>query len=144
DRRIERSRDMRKVFEIGGLAAAVVLIAFGVTAIVMGVNGRGTVSSSLKAQYITGTPDMTPAAIKAEAAKAGISSSVKQWPTQAIAGKAIVSGALARQFAMYMNVHALEATGGFTYSQMGIYTAKPGTPKAQILPGGGTDDTAYA
>ena len=31
---------MRKVFEIGGIVAAAVLVAFGVAAIVMGVNGR--------------------------------------------------------------------------------------------------------
>ena len=41
---------MRKVFEIGGLVAAVVLVAFGATAIVMGINGRTTVSNSLKAE----------------------------------------------------------------------------------------------
>lgn len=34
---------MRKVFELGGVVAAAVLIAFGITAIVMGVNGRSTV-----------------------------------------------------------------------------------------------------
>ena len=27
---------------------------------------------------------------------------------------------------------------------MGIYTAKPGTPKSQLEPGGGTNNTAYA
>jgi len=43
-----------------------------------------------------------------------------------------------------MNIHALEATGGFTYSQMGIYTAKPDAPKSQLEPGGGTNNTQYA
>ena len=38
---------MRKLFEIGGLVAAAILIAFGVAAIVMGVNGRSTVQTSL-------------------------------------------------------------------------------------------------
>ena len=33
---------MRKWFEIGGIAAAVILIAFGIGAIVMGFNGRDT------------------------------------------------------------------------------------------------------
>ena len=32
---------MRKVFEIGGIVAAAILVAFGVASIVMGVNGRG-------------------------------------------------------------------------------------------------------
>ena len=39
---------------------------------------------------------------------------------------------------------SLEATHGFTYSQMGIYIAKPGAPKAELMPGGGTDNVAYA
>ena len=73
---------MRKVLEIGGFFAAAILIVFGITAIVMGFNGRSTVSSSLKNQYIVGTPDMTPAAIKAEATKAHVNSAVKFWPTQ--------------------------------------------------------------
>src|SRR5205823_7109346 len=69
-KRSERSRDMRRIFEIGGLIAAVVLIAFGIAAIVMGVNGRSTVNSSLKQEQITGTPDMTPQAIAGEVTSA--------------------------------------------------------------------------
>jgi len=134
---------MKKFLEWGGVAAGVVLIAFGVAAIVLGVNGRSTVQSSLKLEQIVGTPDMTPAAIKAEAQKAGLPSSIKL-PTVAVAGKQINSGASARAFASYMRIHALEATGGYVYSQMGIYTAQPGTPKSQLLPGGGTDNTQYA
>ena len=38
---------MRKVFEIGGMVAAAILIAFGIATLVMGVNGRSTVQSSL-------------------------------------------------------------------------------------------------
>ncbi len=38
---------MRKAFELGGVLAAAVLIAFGIAAIVMGVNGRSTVNNSL-------------------------------------------------------------------------------------------------
>lgn len=133
---------MRKYFEIGGLVAAVVLVAFGAVAIVMSVNGRSTVGSELKQQQIVGTPDMTPAGIKAEAQKAGLKNI--SFPTCSVANKAVNSGARARCFAEYMRIHALEATGGFVYSQMGIYTAKPGTPKAQLMPGGGTDNTQFA
>jgi hypothetical protein len=43
-----------------------------------------------------------------------------------------------------MRIHALEATGGYTYSQMGRYQAKPGTPAAQLAKGGGTDNPVYA
>ena len=56
----------RKLFEIGGVVAAAVLIAFGIAAIVMSVNGHSTVNDSLKQEQITGTPDMTPAAIAPE------------------------------------------------------------------------------
>jgi hypothetical protein len=135
---------MRKAFEIGGLVAAAVLIAFGVVAIVMGVNGRQTVNNSLSHEYIVAGADMTPSAIKAEAQKAGIASAVKQWPTMDIAGKTIDTGPEAQAMAQYMHIHALEATGGYTYAQMGIYTAKPGTPKSQLEPGGGTSNAEFA
>jgi hypothetical protein len=135
---------MRKLFEIGGLVAAAVLIAFGVTAIVMGINGRNTVDNSLSHEYITAGADMTPTAIKAEAQKAGISSAVKDWPTMNIANQKVDTGAKARAMAQYMHIHALEATGGFTYAQMGIYMAKPGTPKSQLMAGGGTDNSSFA
>jgi len=135
---------MRKALEIGGFIAAAVLIVFGVVAIVMGVNGRNTVNNSLSHEYIVAGSDMTPSAIKAEAQKAGIASAVKQWPTMNIAGKTIDTGPEAQAMSQYMHIHALEATGGYTYAQMGIYTAKPGTPKSQLMTGGGTDNTAFA
>ena len=135
---------MRKALEIGGFVAAAVLVVFGVVAIAMGVNGRQTVNNSLSHEYIVAGSDMTPSAIKAEAQKAGIASSVKQWPTMDIAGKTIDTGPEAQAMAQYMHIHALEATGGFTYAQMGIYTAKPGTPKAQLEAGGGTSNAEFA
>jgi putative lipase involved disintegration of autophagic bodies len=57
---------MRKGLEIGGAIAAVVLIAFGIGAIVLGANGKSTVENSLTREQITGTPDMTPAVIQEE------------------------------------------------------------------------------
>jgi hypothetical protein len=135
---------MRKAFELGGLLAAAALILFGIIAIQMGASGRHTVSKSLKNEYIVGTPDMTPSAIKAEAQKAGVASSVTLWPTESVANQKIDSGHKARLMAEYMRIHTLEATHGFTYAQMGIYTAKPGTPKSQLMPGGGTDSATYA
>ena len=135
---------MRKYFEFGGLVAAVVLIVFGAVAITMGVDGRSTVNKSLKNEFIVGTPDMTPSAIRAEAQKAGIASAVTVWPTKSVANQKIDTGAKARLMAEYMRIHTLEATHGFTFAQMGIYTAKPGTPKAQLMPGGGTDDATSA
>ncbi len=135
---------MRKVFEIGGLVAAAVLIVFGVVAIVMGFNGRSTVNNSLKQEQIVGTPDMTPAAITAEATKAGLKTSNVPIPTCTVANKPVTDGASARCFAQYMRIHTLDATGGYVYSQMGIYTAAANAPKSQLMPGGGTDNVKYA
>jgi hypothetical protein len=134
---------MRKLFELGGVVAAAVLIALGITTIVMGFNGRSTVNSSLKQEYIVGSPDMTPSAIAAEAKEAKLPSSIAL-PTCNVAGKAIDTGDEARCFAQYMRIHALEATGGFSYAQMGRFQAKPGTPAAQLAKGGGTDNPDLA
>ena len=135
---------MRKLFEIGGVVSAAVLIAFGIAAIVMGVNGRDTVRHSIKQEQIVGTPDMTPAAIKAEAKKAGLPVAGLDIPSTAVAGKKIDSGDRARAFAGYMRIHALEASGGLTYAQMGRFMAKPGTP-AKLTDGqGATSDEQYA
>ena len=117
---------MRKFFEIGGLLAGAVLIAFGVAAIVLGFNGRSTVNDSLKQEQIVGTPDMTPAAITAEAKAAGLDTSKISMPTVSVAGKAVNNGARARAFATYMRIHALEATGGLTYSEMPRYASQNG------------------
>jgi hypothetical protein len=140
--RIGARRDLRTLFEWGGFAAAAILIAFGIAAIAMGFNGRSTVSSSLKTEKIVGTPDMTPAAIKAEAAKAGLKGIT--FPTCSVAGKAVNGGSTARCFAQYMRIHALEATGGFTYAQMGQFQALPNAPKSELAPGGGTSNPKFA
>jgi len=133
---------MKKLLEFGGVAAGIILVAFGVAAIILGVNGKNTVSSELKQEQIVGTPDMTPAGIKTEAQQAGLKNI--SFPTCSVAGKAVNSGTRARCFAEYMRIHSLEATGGIVYAQMGQYEAKPGTPKAQLTPDGATSNTAYA
>ena len=135
---------MRKLFQIGGFVSAAVLIAFGIGAIVMGVNGRSTVRDSLKQEFIVGSPDMTPALIKAEAKEAGLDVATLSLPTVSVAGKAIDSGTEARAFASYMRIHALEASGGLTYSQMGRFAAKPGTPAKFTDGHGATSDEKYA
>ena len=117
---------MRKAFEIGGLVAGLVLVVFGIVVIVMGVNGRSTVTSSLKQQQIVGTADMTPAGITAEAQKAGLKNVTI--PTCSVANQAVTTGASARCFAQYMQIHALEATGGFVYAQMGSTPPSRGRP----------------
>ncbi len=134
----------RTLLEWGGFAAGAVLITFGVVAIVMGFQGRSTVSDSLKQEKIVGSADMTPAAIKDEAQKAGLNVESIEFPTMSVAGETIDTGDEARAFAGYMRIHALEATGGYTYAEMGRFVAKPGTPKAQLAPDGSTSNEQYA
>jgi putative Mn2+ efflux pump MntP len=117
------------------MVASVILIAFGIAAIVMGFNGRSTVTDSLKQEKIVGTPDMTPAAIKAEAKDAGLKIATINFPKLSVAGKAISTGDRAHAFAGYMRIHALEATGGLTYAQM---------PRYATADGKGTNDEAQA
>jgi hypothetical protein len=119
-----------------------VLIAFGIVTIVLAIYGHHTVKTELERQKITGTPDMSPAAIEEEAKNAGLKDVAI--PSCTVANKPIDTGPRARCFAQYMNIHALEATGGFVYSQMGQYTAKPDTPKSELAPGGGTSNPQYA
>jgi len=135
---------MRKALEIGGFIAAAFLIAFGVAAVVMGVNGRNTVNNSLSHEYIVGSPDMSPSAIKAEAKDAGIYSAVKDWPTKSVVNQKIDTGDEARAFAGYMRIHALEASGGLTYAQMGRFVAKPGAPAKFTDGQGATSIDKYA
>ena len=131
-----------QVFRWGGVGAGAILIAFGIAVIVLSINGHNTVTTELKQQKIIGTPDMTPTAIKAEGAKAGLKN--VSYPTCTVAGQSVDTGSEARCFAQYMNIHALEATGGYVYSEMGQYQAKPDAPKSQLAPGGGTSNADYA
>lgn len=100
---------MRKLFEIGGVIAGVVLIAFGIAAIAMGVNGRSTVRDAIAEQKITATPD------------AAEITNGKLQP-----GEAIKSGAQARSFADVMEFHALESTEGKRYAEMGRFLTASG------------------
>jgi hypothetical protein len=134
---------VKRFLEIGGVAAGVVLIAFGIAAIVLANNGRNTVSTELQQQQITGSPDMTPKGIKAEVAGQSWAKGVAL-PTCSVAGQKVDTGGEARCFAQYMRIHTLEATQGVPYALMGRYVAKPGTPKSQLTPDGATNNDKYA
>ena len=95
-------RGLRKVFQYGGIAASIVLIAFGIGALYMGIDGRGYVRDNLAAEKIVGTPDST------------------------IPGQKVDTGSEAKAFAEVMRHHALEATGGQTYAEMDRFLAKDG------------------
>jgi hypothetical protein len=126
---------MKRILEIGGVVAGVVLIAFGAAAIVLAHNGQNTVASALKFQQITGTPDMTPAAITAEAKSAGLDIAKTPIPTCSVANVPILTGDQARCFGEYMQVHTLEATHGVPYALM---------PRYATADGKGTDDAMKA
>src|SRR3954465_11585306 len=117
---------MRRITTYGGLAASLILIAFGIGALVMGLDGRGTVRDNLKREQIVGTPDMSPSAIRAELAKAGLKNI--DVPSSSVAGATIDTPSEARTFAEYMRLHTLLATGGQVYAQMGRYLDKAGKP----------------
>src|SRR5262245_34182544 len=126
----------------------------------MGINGHDTVNSTLKQEQIVGSPDMTPKAFAGEVAaakaaqtklfeslnKAGekMTPSPIETPKCSIAGEQVTNGDKARCFAKYMRIHTFGATSGLTYSQMGRYIAKPGTP-VQFTDGlGATSDPTKA
>ncbi len=125
---------MTNTFKYGGFIAAAVLIVFGAVAIFMGFDGRSTVKSSLQLEAITGSEDMNPATIATEAKAAGLPDTIVL-PTCNVASKPIESGSDARCFASYIRVHALEASGGKTYSQL---------PRFATADGAGTSDKAAA
>ena len=114
----------RRILEWAGLAAGVVLIAFGIGALYMGIDGRGVVRDSIKQEQI----------VFGDASDPAVAKHASQW-----AGQQVTNGDQARAFAKVMREHTLESTGGLTYSQMGRYqlASNPNDPK-------GTSDTAAA
>ena len=115
---------MRKLFEIGGIIAGVVLMAFGVAAIAMGIDGRATVRDSLKQEQIVFGAADDPAVAKFAAE---------------FAEKPLETGTQARAFALVLHEHALEGSDGLAYAQMGrfVSAADPESPA-------GTSDEAAA
>ena len=112
-----------------------ILIAFGIGAIVLAIHGHNIVTDSLKQEKIVGSDDMKPDAIAAEAKEAGLTGVAL--PTCDVAGEPIDTGSEAKCFAKYMRIHALEASGGLTYAEMGRYATADGSAK-------GTNDPAQA
>jgi hypothetical protein len=114
----------RRILEWGGLAAGIILIAFGVGALYMGIDGRSTVRDSIAQEQI----------VFGEASDPAVAEHAQQW-----AGEQVTTGDQARAFALVMREHTLESTGGLTYAQMGRYqsAAKPDDPA-------GTNDEAAA
>ncbi|MGZ8696958.1 MAG: hypothetical protein ACXW0F_05360 [Gaiellaceae bacterium] len=99
---------MRKLFELGGVIAGVVLVIFGVAAIYMGVDGRSTVRDSIKQEQITFGAADDPAVAKF----------ASKW-----AEEDVRTGTQARAFAQIMHEHAQEGAGGLTYAQLGRFVS---------------------
>ena len=115
---------MRRLFELGGYGAALVLIVFGIAALVVSLTGRSEVQDNLSQEKIEGSPDMTPEAIQESVEKSGIT--VTDLPDCSVAGELVDTGSEAQCFAEYMRIHALEATGGRVYAEMGRYLTEAG------------------
>jgi hypothetical protein len=128
----------RRIWEIGGFISGAILIVFGAVALYMGVNGYQTVGDELSKEYIVGGSDMASAEIQKTASEAGVPATIKL-PKCDVVDEEIDTGTEARCFAQYMRIHALEATGGLSYAQMGRFqsAAKPDDPA-------GTSDEAAA
>jgi hypothetical protein len=95
---------MSKLFQFGGIAASIILIAFGIGSLYTGFDKRAEVRSTLAKEKIVGTED------------------------SAIPGQKVDTGAEARAFADVIRKHTLEATGGQTYAEMGRFLDKAGKP----------------
>ena len=129
--------DMRRILKIGGLVAGVVMIAFGVGSIALGVDARSTVTTELKRELIVGSADMSPIEIQKAVQEGGLKN--VPIPSCNVADQKIDTGADARCFAQYMRVHALESSGGLTYAQMGRFASAATPTDAK-----GTNDQAAA
>ena len=95
---------MQRLTRYGGIAASIILIAFGIGAIYSGVDGRNYVRDNLAAEKIVGTPDST------------------------IPNQKVDTGSEAQAFAKVMRKHALEATDGQTYAEMPRFMGENGQP----------------
>jgi hypothetical protein len=95
---------MSKLYIYAGIAASIVLIAFGAGSIYMGFDGRDRVRDDLAREMIVGTEDSS------------------------IPGQKVDTGSEAQAFAAVMRKHTLEATGGQTYAQMDRFLDENGKP----------------
>jgi hypothetical protein len=127
----------RKIWAIGGFVSGAVLILFGAAALYLGVTSYQLVHDELSQEKIVGGQDMSPEAIAAGVQEAGLED--VDLPDCDVVDEEIDTGDEARCFSEYMRVHALEATGGLTYAEMGRFqsAANPGDAA-------GTNDEAAA
>src|SRR5262245_2573622 len=111
----------RRLWEVGGVGAGAILIAFGAVSIWMGASGVNTVRDNLARENIKGSGE----------------TSIGGYTVPE--GELVNTGSEARAFADLMRTHALDASGGLVYADMGRYqsAANPDDPA-------GTSDPAAA
>jgi hypothetical protein len=118
---------LKKLYVYAGVAASAVMILVGVGLIVISAIGHSEVRDRLADEQIVGTPDMNPTDTKAAVEEAGVDVDI---PDCDVAEKPVDTGKEAFCFGDYMRVHALEDTGGKTYSEMPRFLDKNGEPTA--------------
>jgi hypothetical protein len=100
--------NMRQLLKFGGYLSSGILILFGVGTIVVGTLGFLEVRDTIGQENITATPDAEEIGVNLEP------------------GEPIDTGAEAKEFAKIIRTHALEATGGQTYAEMGRFLTPEG------------------
>lgn len=99
---------MRRMFRYGGYLASTVLILFGAGSVVAGALGFVEVRNAIARENITATPDAREIGVHLEP------------------GQRITTGAEAKEFATIIRTHALAATGGRAYAEMGRFLTPTG------------------
>jgi hypothetical protein len=100
---------MKRWFAYAGIAASVILVAFGIGAIAVGVQGYNEVRDEIAAQNIVAgddAPELTDGRLAA--------------------GQEIKTGADAKAFADIMEAHTLRSTEGKMYAEMGRFLTPSG------------------
>ena len=100
---------MKKWFAYGGIAASVILVAFGAGAIAIGITGYNDVRDEIAVQQIVAGEDA------AELTNGRLQP-----------GEEITTGAEAGAFADIMEAHTLKATEGKRYAEMGRFLTADG------------------
>jgi hypothetical protein len=109
-----RRLPLRRWLQFGGVIAGIVMIGFGVSTIVLGVNGVNTVRDNLARENIEGSGEES------------LNGSV------IAEGELVNTGGEARDFADLMRKHALEGAGGKTYAELGRFITPEGEDTSDI------------
>jgi hypothetical protein len=99
---------MRRMFQFGGYVSGGILVLFGAGAIVVGALGFLEVRDTIAQENITATPDAREIGVDLEP------------------GQDVRTGTEAREFATIIRTHALEATGGRAFAEMGRFLTPAG------------------